>query len=101
MINGNSVPFYQYLSDTKIRTVNSITPYLNSIKPIHGLPGSLLELEGTFIAGCYARDNEVCNNPRMPIISKIQFGNQLCEIYDPKTNSLWVFFIGLITINPV
>lgn len=88
LINGNFVPFYQYYSDIRIKPTNSITPFLNSIEPTHGLPGTLLELKGSFISGCYARDTELCNNPRMPIVSRIQFGNQLCEVFEPNTNLL-------------
>lgn len=72
-VKGHIIPFYQYINQAIVRVYTSHTPYISSVVPNSGIPGSLIEIKGDFKTNCFARDKVGCGNEYDTRISRSIF----------------------------
>ncbi len=84
------IPFYQYTdyAAAKIIVSSSYTPQLTSIDQKKALPGTLLSLSGKFMTSCLTRDTAGCSSLGIPLISRVEFGSQACDLINASTTNL-------------
>ena len=90
IVNKFVIPFYQYTSygAAKISVSSSYTPQLTSIDQNKALPGTLLSLSGNFMTSCLTRDTASCSGLGIPLISRVDFGSQTCDMINASTTNL-------------